>query len=119
MLEIIPTTQTPSSQFLPDHHCGRGFWLKLKRNNLERGIQCQGGETVKVTSFPNFDKKVRLKTTSRSSLGMEKGETKKTFQGGRVMPERGELETRTGGENQNLKRGNRRRKSVCWRRENY
>ena len=43
-------------------------------------------ERVKVASFPNFDKKRRLETTSRSSLGMEKGgETKKTFQGGRVI----------------------------------
>ena len=57
------------------------------------------GETVKVTGFPNFDKKRRLKTTSRSSLGMEKGGDKKDFPGGRVIPEKGELETRTGGEN--------------------
>ena len=50
-------------------------------------------ERVKVASFPNFDKKRRLKTPSRSSLGMEKGgETKKTFQGGRVIPEKGEPE---------------------------
>ena len=61
-------------------------------------------ETVKVASFPNFDKKRRLKTTSRSSLGMEKGGRQKrlsrvavsyTWKGG------------TGGE-----------KSV-WERENY
>ena len=33
-------------------------------------------ETVKVASFPNFDKKLRLKTTSRSSLGMGGGRQK-------------------------------------------
>ena len=34
-------------------------------------------ETVKVAGFPNFDKKLRLKTTPRSSLGMEGGRQKR------------------------------------------
>ena len=42
---------------------------------LERNPRLEE-ETVKVASFPNFDKKLRLKTTSRSSLGMGGGRQK-------------------------------------------
>ena len=59
-------------------------WFLERNSTLEE-------ETVKVAGFPNFDKKLRLKTTSRSSLGMEGGD-KKDFPGWPCHTWKGELE---------------------------
>ena len=69
------------------------FTLNREKQFSKGSKASREAATVKVASFPNFDKKLRLKTNSRSSLGME-GETKRSHQGGQVIPGKGELEKR-------------------------
>ena len=57
-----------------------------------------GEETVKLGSFGNFDKKRRLKTTSRSSLGVGGGRQKRQSRVAMSYLKRGNRRRKTKGE---------------------